>query len=105
MLTSTTINNNNNFHGPATNLAGLFNLTGITDRSADKTQVWDTWIVGDAIAGTGPTTLTVAILRGTAPDVIPDANHDGKIDAHDLETLGAISNIETVDFSINGAPV
>jgi hypothetical protein len=39
-----------------------------------------------------------------APNVVPDLNHDGRVDARDLELLGVASNIVTVPFRINGAP-
>lgn len=102
------------FSGPGTNLANLFNLTGVTDRSPDgSAELWDTWIVGAPIAGTDvQTILTVAVvddLDGNgvyddAPGVVPDADGDGDVDRHDLEALGVASNVETVSFRINGAP-
>jgi hypothetical protein len=115
VLTSTTIGSNVNpaFSGPGTNLANLFNLTGITNRDNKETELWDTWIVGAAIAGKNvDTTLTVAVIDdlnhdgvfNDAPNVVPDLNHDGRIDAEDLELLGVASNIVTVPFHINGAP-
>lgn len=113
VLTSTTMTNpDRGFQGPGTNLAGLFNLTGITDRSLRETEIWDTWIVGDSIAGIDVnTTLTVAVVAdlngdrvyNDAPDVVTDLNGDGRIDARDLQMLGVASNIETIDFHINGA--
>ncbi|MEV0704371.1 hypothetical protein AB0I53_41540 [Saccharopolyspora sp. NPDC050389] len=115
VLTSSTITNpERKFAGPGTNLANLFNLTGLTDRADDRTEVWDTWIVGDAIAGKGvDTTLTVAVVDDLdhngvfddAPDVVADFNHDGRIDAKDLEILGVASNIEQVRFHINANPL
>jgi hypothetical protein len=117
VLTSTTINNGQatppGFSGPGTNLANLFNLTGITNRDNKETELWDTWIVGAAIAGQNVnTTLTVAEIDdlnhdgifNDAPNVVPDLNHDGRIDADDLKLLGVASNIVTVPFRINGAP-
>lgn len=98
------------FSGPGTNLAGLFNLTGVTDRSKDQTELWDTWIVGAPIAGSNvDTTLTVAVVADLdhnrvlddAPDVLADVNHDGAVNAADLKALGVASNIESVDFHIN----
>jgi len=100
------------FSGPGTNLANLFNLTGITNRTADKTEIWDTWIVGAAIAGKDvDTTVTVAVIADLnkngvyddAPDVVKDMNGDGVIDAKDLKLIGVASNIKTVTFHINGA--
>jgi hypothetical protein len=114
VLTSTTITDpTTGFSGPGTNLANLFNLTGVTDRSAHQTELWDTWIVGKPIAGQNVnTTLTVAEIAdlnhdgiyNDAPDVIMDVNHDGRIDAKDLKAMGVASNIVTVPFHISGAP-
>jgi hypothetical protein len=113
VLTSTTNNTLPGFSGPGTNLANLFNLTGITNRDNKETELWDTWIVGAAIAGQNvDTTLTVAVIDdlnhdgifNDAPNVVPDLNNDGRIDAEDLKLLGVASNIVTVPFRINGAP-
>jgi hypothetical protein len=113
VLTSTTNDTLPGFSGPGTNLANLFNLTGITNRDAKETELWDTWIVGAAIAGQNVnTTLTVAVIDdlnhdgifNDAPNVVPDLNHDGRIDAADLKLLGVASNIVTVPFRINGDP-
>ena len=113
VLTSTTNNTLPGFSGPGTNLANLFNITGITNRDKKETELWDTWIVGAAIAGKDvDTTLTVAVVDdlnhdgffNDAPNVIPDLNNDGRIDAQDLELLGVASNIVSVPFRINGAP-
>jgi hypothetical protein len=113
VLTSTTNNTLPGFSGPGTNLANLFNLTGITNRDSKETELWDTWIVGAAIAGQNVnTTLTVAVIKdlnhdgifNDAPNVVPDLNNDGRIDARDLKLLGVASNIVTVPFRINGAP-
>ena len=113
VLTSTTNNTLPGFSGPGTNLANLFNLTGITNRDSKETELWDTWIVGAAIAGQNvDTTLTVAVIDdlnhdgvfNDAPNVVPDLNNDGSVGADDLELLGVASNIVTVPFRINGAP-
>jgi hypothetical protein len=113
VLTSTTNNTVAGFSGPGTNLANLFNLTGITNRDNKETELWDTWIVGAAIAGQNvDTTLTVAVtddlnndgVFNDAPNVVTDLNHDGRIDAQDLKLLGVASNIVTVPFRINGDP-
>ncbi|WP_251804089.1 hypothetical protein [Paractinoplanes hotanensis] len=111
VLTSTTNSTIAGFSGPGTNLANLFNITGVTNRTAKETEIWDTWIVGAAIAGQNvDTTLTVAVvgdlnhngIYDDAPDVVPDINHDGRIDGRDLKTMGLASNVETVRFHING---
>lgn len=108
VMTSTTTA----FSGPGTNLANLFNLTGITNRTAEETEIWDTWIVGAAIAGKDvDTTVTVAVVAdlnhdgiyNDAPNVVTDLNKDGRVNAKDLAVLGVASNIKTVDFHINGA--
>ena len=113
VLTSTTNNTLPGFSGPGTNLANLFNITGITNRDNKETELWDTWIVGAAIAGQNvDTTLTVAVIDdlnhdgifNDAPNVVPDLNNDGRIDAADLNLLGVASNIVTVPFRINGDP-
>ena len=112
VLTSTTNNTLPGFSGPGTNLANLFNLTGITNRTAEESEIWDTWIVGAAIAGKDvDTTLTVAVVAdlngdgiyNDAPNVVRDSNGDGVVDAKDLEALGVASDIKTVEFHINGA--
>ncbi len=108
VMTSTTTA----FSGPGTNLANLFNLTGITNRTAEETEIWDTWIVGAPIAGKNvDSTVTVAVVAdlnhdgiyNDAPSVVTDLNKDGVVDAKDLAVLGVASNIKTVDFHINGA--
>lgn len=112
VLTSTTNNTLPGFSGPGTNLANLFNLTGVTDRSKNDVEIWDTWIVGAPIAGKDvTTTLTVAVIDdlnhdgiyNDAPAVVTDQNADGRIDRRDLEAIGVASKVETVDFRINGA--
>src|SRR6185369_14091696 len=113
VLTSTTNNTLAGFSGPGTNLANLFNLTGITNRDSKETELWDTWIVGAPIAGQNVnTTLTVAVIAdlnhdgifNDAPNVVPDVNNDGRIDAADLQLLGVASTSVTVPFRINSAP-
>lgn len=114
VLVSTTNGTLPGFSGPGTNLANLFNLTGVTDRDDDgSAQVWDTWIVGAPIAGQDvDTVLTVAVvddLNGNgvlddAPNVVEDADRDGDVDRRDLQALGLASNVERVQFRINGAP-
>lgn len=113
VLTSTTNATVAGFSGPGTNLANLFNLTGVTDRSSSDFQLWDTWIVGAAIAGKNvDTTLTVAVVADLnhngvyddAPAVVSDLNSDGIVDKQDLTMLGVASNIVDVPFHINGTP-
>ena len=113
VLASTTNADRPGFSGPGTNLAGLFNLTGVTNRTPEETELWDTWIVGAAIAGTDvDSTLTVAEVGDLnhngvfddAPGVVKDLNGDGRVDAADLRLLGVASNVVTVPFHISGAP-
>jgi hypothetical protein len=98
--------------GPGQNLAGLFNLTGFTDRQEDSTEVWATWIVGAPLFGEGESTAYVAIAADKdkngvfddAPGAVPDADGDGDVDKKDLEAFGVASNIEEVPFVINPNP-
>jgi len=102
--------------GQGQNLAGLFNIVTVTDRSTlgkvPVTELWATWIVGAAGFGTGNSHLLVAIaadkngngIFDDAPNVVPDANGDGKIDSTDLVAFGIVSNIAEVDFVINANP-
>jgi hypothetical protein len=93
--------------GAGQNLAGLFDVVGVTDRSADKTQIWATWQAGKPNFGSGPSTVTVALagdrnhdgILNDAPDKVADANGDGVIDQKDLRAIGATS-IRSVDFTI-----
>ncbi|MDY7099575.1 MAG: hypothetical protein S0880_00165 [Actinomycetota bacterium] len=96
---------------PGQNFAGVFNLTMVGDRDEDSATIHDTWLVGADAFGTGPTTLTVAVvddLDGNgvyddAPDSIADLDGNGVIDEDDLELLGVASDVEDVDFEINPA--
>ncbi|WP_326767908.1 hypothetical protein OG978_28315 [Streptomyces sp. NBC_01591] len=113
VLDSTTNSNLPGFSGPGTNLANLFNLSGVTDRTPHKTELWDTWIVGAPIVGQNvDTTLTVAVvddlnhdgIYNDAPGVVKDLDGDGRIGAKDLDLMGVASNIVTVPFHINADP-
>jgi hypothetical protein len=113
VLTSTTNATLPGFSGPGTNLAGLFNLTGVTNRTPEEIELWDTWLVGAAIAGSGvDTVLTVAVIDDLdhdgvyddAPDVVQDVNGDGRVDRRDLQAIGVASNIVRVPFHISGDP-
>jgi hypothetical protein len=102
--------------GQGQNLAGLFNIVTVTDRSTigvvPATELWATWIVGAASFGTGDSHLIIAIsadkngngIFDDAPNVVPDANGDGNIDAKDLVAFGVASNVVEVDFVINANP-
>jgi hypothetical protein len=92
----------------AQNLANLFNLTGFTDQKTN--EIWDTWIVGAPLFGKNVrSVLRVAVaadknkdgIYNDAPAVVPDANHDGRINAADLNAYGVASNIVAVPFRIS----
>ena len=92
----------------AQNLAGLFNLTGFTNQTTN--EIWDTWIVGAPSFGKNVhSVLRVAVaadknhdgIYNDAPSVVPDANHDGRINAVDLKAYGVASNIAVVPFEIH----
>jgi hypothetical protein len=82
------------FHGPNTNLAGLFQINGVGSVRGGLTQTWNTWQVGKAGFGSGPSVLTAYVVQGTAPAVVPATG------------LDAISNVVKVPFMITPpAPV
>ena len=92
----------------AQNLANLFNLTGFTSQKTN--EIWDTWLVGAAAFGRNVrSVLRVAVaadknkdgIYNDAPAVVPDANHDGRINAVDLKAYGVASRIVTVPFRIS----
>jgi hypothetical protein len=102
LLSTTTVGAKN-----GQNLAGLFNLTGFTNQKTN--EIWDTWIVGAPSFGKNVhSVLRVAVaadknkdgIYNDAPAVVPDANHDGRINAVDLEAYGIASNIAVVPFEI-----
>ena len=102
LLSTTTIGAKN-----AQNLANLFNLTGFTNQKTN--EIWDTWIVGAPSFGKNVhSVLRVAVaadknkdgIYNDAPAVVPDANHDGRINAVDLKAYGVASNIAVVPFEI-----
>jgi hypothetical protein len=72
--------------GPGTNLAGLFQLNGVADVGG-LAEAWNTWQVGKPLFGTGRSTLTVYLVRGSAPTVV---SADTK----------AVSNVARVRFTI-----
>ena len=92
----------------AQNLANLFNLTGFTNQKTN--EIWDTWIVGAPSFGKNVrSVLRIAVaadknkdgIFNDAPAVVPDSNHDGRINAVDLKAYGVASNIATVPFEIS----
>jgi hypothetical protein len=76
------------FQGPDTNLAGLFQENGVARVMGNRAEVWDTWLVGKPLWGTGPETLTVYVVKGTAPANVKGAS------------LKRISNVVRVHFHI-----
>ena len=103
LLSTTTVGAKN-----AQNLANLFNLTGFTNQKTN--EIWDTWIAGAPSFGKNVrTVLRVAVaadrnkdgIYNDAPAVVPDSNHDGRINAVDLEAYGVASNIAVVPFEIS----
>jgi hypothetical protein len=95
--------------GSCQNLAGLFNITGVTNRNDPETELWATWIVGAAGFGHNvDSKLSVAVAKdlngdgiyNDAPDVIPDSNRDGVCDESDLRAFGLDSDVQTADFTI-----
>lgn len=96
--------------GSCHNIANLFNLTGVTDLTATSVELWDTWLVGAPNFGVDTESqIFVAVANDSngdgvyndAPNVVPDANGDGKCDARDLRAYGVASNIATAKFYIN----
>jgi len=103
LLSTTTVGARN-----AQNLANLFNLTGFTNQKTS--EIWDTWIVGGPVFGKNVrSVLRVAVaadrnkdgIYNDAPAVVPDSNHDGRINAVDLQAYGVASNIAVVPFAIH----
>ena len=90
----------------AQNLANLFNLTGFTNQKTN--EIWDTWIVGAPLFGKNvPSVLRVAVaadrnkdgIFNDAPPVVPDANHDGRINATDLAQFNNTFGIRYLGFT------
>ncbi len=77
------------FQGPNTNLAGLFQINGVAKVTGGKAETWNTWQPGKPIFGTGHSTLTVYVVKGTAPAVVS------------AKPRNRISNIVRVPFNIN----
>lgn len=82
---------NSPFHGPRTNLAGLFQINGVA-RVHGLMETWNTWQPQKPIFGQHrKVTLTVYVVSGTAPEVAA---------AH---PTGIISNTVTVPFTVAGS--
>ena len=104
LMSSTTIG-----AGPGQNISNLFNINTVTNRDANGTEIWSTWIAGaaNAFGKAGENTasrLLIAVVEGTAPDVVFDMDGNGVFDKKDLQLMGfrVISNTPKVDFVING---
>ncbi|HEU4566310.1 MAG TPA: hypothetical protein VFS05_16725 [Gemmatimonadaceae bacterium] len=91
------------------NLANLFNLTGVTNRTEEELELWDTWIITAPNFGRRvPSTLYLAMIKdrnhdgilNDAPDVVPDELRDGVCNERDLQALGLASAVVTSDFFI-----
>jgi predicted lipoprotein with Yx(FWY)xxD motif len=76
------------FHGPNTNLAGLFQINGVGSVNKGLIQTWNTWQIGKAGFGTGPSTLTAFVVKGTAPAIVRESE------------VEVISNKVKVSFTI-----
>lgn len=104
LLSSTTVG-----AGPGQNLSNLFNINTVTNQDASGTEIWSTWIVGapNAFGLVGqrtPSRLFLAVVEGTAPDVVTDMDGNGILNKKDLKLMGykVISNTPKVDFVVNG---
>jgi hypothetical protein len=78
------------FQGPNTNLAGLFQINGVARVADGRAETWNTWQPGKPVFGTGHSTLTVYVVKGTAPAVVSATPRN------------KISNVVRVPFNING---
>lgn len=95
--------------GAGQNLANLFNIIAVTNRTPTSTEIWGTWIIGakNAFGAEGamtPSRLFVTIVEGTAPGVVSDMNNDGVLDNKDLALMGhrPLAKGKKVDFVVNG---
>lgn len=89
LLSSTPNKPGTPFQGPNTNLAGLFQINGVA-KVRGNAETWNTWQPGKPVFGAGKTTLTVYVVAGTAPAVIPAG------------AIKRISNVVRVPFKIAG---
>jgi hypothetical protein len=85
LLSTTPDNPGTPFQGPDTNLAGLFQLNGVADVGG-LAETWNTWLVAKPLFGTGPSTLTAYLVKGTAPAVVSNTE--------------PVSNVVVVPFTI-----
>ena len=95
--------------GPGQNTANLFNINTVTNQDSNGTEIWSTWIIGAAnsfgrVGEKTPSRLFVAVVEGTAPDVVVDMDGNGVFNKKDLKLMGyrVISNTPQVVFKVNG---
>jgi hypothetical protein len=95
--------------GSCQNLSNLYNITGVTNKTADETEIWSTWIISAPNFGRRVnSTLYLAEVADLnhngiyddAPDVVPDVNGDGKCNEIDLQALGLASTVVQSTFFI-----
>jgi hypothetical protein len=91
------------------NVANLFNINAVTNQNAAGTEIWSTWIIGapgafGTVGALTPSQLFLAVVEGTAPDVVLDMDGNGILNKKDLALMGhkVISNSPKVDFVVNG---
>lgn len=95
--------------GAGQNVSNLFNINTVTNQDASGTEIWSTWIVGAAnafgvVGEQTPSRLFLAVVEGTAPNVVIDMDGNGEFNKKDLKLMGykVISNTPKVDFVVNG---
>jgi len=95
--------------GAGQNVANLFNIIAVTNRTPTSTEIWATWIIGakNAFGLEGqqtPSRLFVTVVDGPAPEVVTDQNGDGVLDNKDLILMGyrPLAKGKKVDFVVNG---
>ena len=95
--------------GAGQNISNLFNINTVTHQDASGTEIWSTWIAGapNAFGTVGvltPSRLFIAVVEGTAPNVVIDMDGNGILDRRDLRLMGykVLSNTPQIDFTVNG---
>ena len=92
VLLSTTPNNGGSLLGPATNLAGLFQIAGVAVDPSGLHYYRTLWFLAGAGFGLGiPCTLTAFVVNGTAPLLADPAT-----------TPGIVSNVANSTFTLSG---
>jgi hypothetical protein len=82
--------------GPPANLAGLFQVIGVSKQADGSSEVWATWTNSLPRFGVdADTTLEAYLVDGVAPDMAPA----------DRSTLRIVSNVVSVSFHVHGPPV